>query len=129
MEKRPLILAVHDEESMLNLLRVNLSLDEYDVVTATRCISALKLLEEYEPALVILDTTMPGFDGFQVLDLILQRCNVPVIILATRNKVATLRDTLVGGAYDYMIKPFSILKLTASVRATLRRAEAEVTYC
>ena len=129
MEKRPLILAVHDEESMLNLLRANLSLDEYDVVTANSGISALKLLEEYEPDLVILDTTLLGFDDFQVLDLILQRCNVPVIILANRKKVATLRDTLVGGAYDYMIKPFSIPKLTASVRAKLRRAEAEVTHC
>jgi len=114
--------SVDDEEALLKLLRVNLSLDGFDVVTASNGISALELLEEYQPQLVILDIMMPGLDGFQVLELIRQRCNVPVIMLTARHEVTTLRDTLVAGADDYVTKPFSILELAARIRAKLRCA-------
>lgn len=129
MEKRPLILAVDDQELVLKLLRVSLSLEGYHVVTASNGMSALELLEEYEPELVILDIMMPGLDGFQVLDLIRQRCNVPVIMLTAKREETTLRDALVLGADDYVTKPFSILELAARVRAKLRRTETAVTRC
>ena len=122
MEKHPVILAVDDNEQMLKLLRVNLTVEGYSIVTASNGISALELLEEYEPDLVILDIMMPGLDGFQVLDLIRQRSNVPVIMLTARSEATTLRDALVLGADDYVRKPFSILELTARVRAKMRRA-------
>ncbi len=124
MKKRPLIMAVDDEEALLKLLRVNLSLDGFDVVTASNGISALELLEEYQPQLVLLDIMMPGLDGFQVLELIRQRCNIPVIMLTARCEETTVRDTLVLGADDYVTKPFSLLELEARIRAKLRRVEA-----
>ena len=123
MERHPVILAVDDEETMLKLLRVNLTVEGYSIVTASNGISALELLEEYEPDLVILDIMMPGLDGFQVLDLIRQRSNVPVIMLTARSEETTLRDALVLGADDYVRKPFSVLELTARIRAKIRRAE------
>ena len=122
-------MAVDDHEPMLKLLRVNLSLEGCHVITASNGISALELLEEYEPELVILDIMMPGLDGFQVLNLIRQRCNVPVIMLTAKCEETTLRDALVLGADDYITKPFSILELAARVRAKLRRAETAVTRC
>ena len=121
MEKRPVILAVDDEETMLKLLRVNLPLDGYGVITASDGVSALELLEKHQPDMVILDIMMPGLNGFQVLDLIRQRSNVPVIMLTARGDVTTVRDTLALGADDYVRKPFSILELTARIRAKLRR--------
>ena len=126
MEKRPLIMVVDDEETLLKLLRVNLSLDGFDVVTASNGISALELLEERQPQLVILDIMMPGLDGFQVLDGIRQHSDIPVIMCTARCEVNTLRDTLVLGADDYVTKPFSILELEARIRAKLRRAEVGV---
>ena len=126
MKKRPLIMAVDDEEALLKLLRVNLSLDGFDVVTASNGISALELLEEYQPQLVLLDIMVPGLDGFQVLDGIRKRSNIPVIMCTARCEVNTLRDTLVLGADDYVTKPFSILELEARIRAKLRRAETGV---
>ena len=129
MKKRPLILAVDDCEPMLRLLRVNLSLDGFDVVTATNGISALELLEQYKPELIILDITMPGLDGFQVLNLIRQHCNVPVVILTARCEKTALRDALASGADDYVTKPFSILELEARIRAKLRRTEAGAVCC
>ncbi len=126
MEKRPLIMAVDDEEALLKLLSVNLSLDGFDVITASNGISALELLEEYQPQLVILDILMPGLNGFQILDLIRQRSNVPVIMFTARCDETTLHDALFLGADDYVTKPFSLLELEARIRAKLRRAEAGV---
>ena len=127
MEKRPLILAVDDEEPILKLLRVNLSQRGFHVATASNGTLALTLLEEREPDLVILDIMMPDLDGFQVLDRIRQRSNVPVIMLTGRDEVTVLRDALALGADDYVRKPFSIQELLARVRVKLRRATLEVT--
>jgi len=125
MEKRPLILVVDDEEPMRKLLRINLSLEGYHVVTASNGISALELLEEYKPDLVLLDIMMPGLDGFQVINLIRQSSNVPIIMLTARGEVTSSRDALVLGADDYVRKPFSVRVLVARVRAKLRRATPE----
>lgn len=125
MEKRPLILAVDDQESILKLLRVNLSVDGYSVVTVSNGASVLELLEEYKPNLIILDIMMPGLDGFQVLDLVRQRSNIPVIMLTAKDEVLSLKQALVAGADDYVTKPFSILELTARIRAKLRRVAPE----
>ena len=123
MERRQLILAVDDEEPILKLLRVNLALDGFEVVTASSGSSALELLQEHGPDLVILDIMMPDLDGFQVLELMRQRSNVPVIMLTARGERTTLRDALVLGADDYVTKPFSMQVLAARIRAKLRRAE------
>jgi len=125
MEKHPLILVVDDEERLLKLLRVNLTVDGYDVITATDGSSALAMLEEQEPDLVILDIMMPGLDGFQTLDLMRQRSDVPVIMLTARCETETLRDTLGLGADDYVTKPFSMQVLAARIRAKLRRTSPE----
>jgi len=126
MGKRPLIMAVDDEEPIRKLLRVNLTVDGYDVITATDGSSALELLEEYKPDLVLLDIMMPGLDGFQTLDLIRQRSDIPVIMLTARVGKSTLRDTLDLGADDYVTKPFSMQALEVRIRAKLRRAIPEV---
>ncbi len=123
MEKRPLILAVDDEENLLKLLRVNLKLDGYDVITASDGSSALTMLEEQEPDLVILDMMMPGIDGFEVLDLIRKRSNVPVITLTAICEKEILCDILDLGADDYITKPFSMQALAARIKVNLRRTE------
>ena len=122
MEKRPLILVVDDEEPILKLLRANLSLEGYRVATASNGISALELLAECKPELVILDIRMPGLDGFQVLDLIRQRSSIPVIMLTATGEVDCLKRALAAGADDYVTKPFSVPELNARIRAKLRRA-------
>jgi len=109
----------------LKLLRVNLTRDGYEVVTASNGASALELLQERRPDLVILDIMMPDLDGFQVLELIRRRSNIPVIMLTARGEKTTLRDALVLGADDYVTKPFSMLVLDARIRAKLRRATPE----
>ncbi len=127
MKKHTCIMVVDDEQAILRMLTRTLEPEGYDVAVAADGSSALELLEDCRPDLVILDIMMPGLDGFQVLNLIRQRSNVPVIMLTARREVTTLRDALVLGADDYVRKPFGRGELLARIRAKLRRAGPEVT--
>ena len=127
MKKHLNIMVVDDEQTILRLLSRTLALEGYGVIVADNGRSALDLMEEHRPDLVILDIMMPGLDGFQVLNLIRQCSNVPVIMLSARREVATKRDTLILGADDYVAKPFYTGELLARIRAKLRRAGTEVT--
>lgn len=127
MKKYPYIMVVDDEQAILRMLSRTLEPEGYGVILADNGSSALALLEECRLDLVILDIMMPGLDGFQVLDLIRQRSNIPVIMLTARGEVTTLRDALSLGADDYVRKPFGTRELLARIRAKLRRAGAEVT--
>ncbi len=127
MKKHKYIMVVDDEQAVLRLLNRTLEPEGYGVILADNGSSALELLEECRPDLVILDIMMPGLDGFQVLDLIRQRSNIPVIMLTARGEVTTLRDALSLGADDYVKKPFGTRELLARIRAKLRRAGPEVT--
>lgn len=128
MKRHPCIMAVDDEQTILRLLSRTLEPEGYGVIVADNGRSALDLLEEHRPDLVILDIMMPGLDGFQVLNLIRQRSNVPVIMLSARHEMTTRRDTLNLGADDYVGKPFHAGELVARIRAKLRRAGQQCTY-
>ncbi|MFC1943010.1 response regulator transcription factor [Chloroflexota bacterium] len=125
MKKHPCIMVVDDEQTILGLLNRTLEPEGYDVILADNGRSALDLLEEHSPDLVILDIMMPGLDGFQALNLIRQRSSVPVIMLSGRREETAVRDTLLFGADDYVRKPFHTRELLARVRAKLRRAGPE----
>ena len=127
MKKYPYIMAVDDEQAVLRLLSRTLEPEGYGVILADNGRSALELLEEHTPDLIILDIMMPGLDGFQVLGLIRQRFSVPVVMLTAKREVNTARDALNLGADDYIRKPFCKGELLARIRAKLRRAGLEVT--
>ncbi len=126
MKKRPYIMVVDDDQEVLKMLSCILELEGYRVATTTDGRAALALLEEQRPDLVILDIMMPEPDGFQVLDLIRQRCDFPVIMLTGRREVTTLREALALGADDYVRKPFHTRELLARIKAKLRRAGSAV---
>ena len=71
---------------------------------------------------MILDVKMPGLDGLQVLGLIRQRSNIPVIMLTGGHEKNTVSDALNLGADDYMRKPFSGPELIARIKTKLKRA-------
>ena len=127
MKKYPYIMVVDDEQAVLRLLSRTLEPEGYGVILADNGSAALALLEDCRPDLVILDIMMPGLDGFQVLNLIRQSSNVPIIMLSARREVTTLRYALALGADDYVGKPFHTGEVVARIRAKLRRAGAEVT--
>lgn len=122
MKKHSHIMAVDDDKEILRILKRILELEGYDVAVAPDGGSALELLEEWQPDLVILDIIMPGLDGFQTLKRIRQRSSIPIIMLTAKCDVTTLNDALALGADDYVRKPFATRELVARVQAKLRRA-------
>jgi DNA-binding response OmpR family regulator len=123
MKDRPLIMVVDDDPDMLNLLKDLLWLEGFDVHGTRDSRQAIALLDEWHPDLVLLDVVMNELDGFQVLDLIRERSNVPVVMVTGRCESPTLRKALNLGADDYVTKPFSAVELVARIKAKLRRAD------
>ncbi len=138
MAKR--ILLVDDEQDILDLLKYNLEAEGYETMMATDGLQALELAQNptggASPDLVILDVMLPGKDGWEVIRQLRQNENskrIPVIFLTAKGSEI---DEVVGlelGADDYIIKPISIRKLIARVKAVFRKVttsppEAQETF-
>ena len=123
MKKHQLVLVVDGQQETLGMLTRTLELEGYDVAVATDGNSALALLEEHKPDLIILDIVMPELDGFQVLNLIRQHSKVPIIMLTGKHELTSVHRALNLGADDYVSKPFSTHEVVARVKAKLRRAK------
>jgi len=119
--KNKLILVVDDEERMSRFIRLNLEHDGFQVVEANRGMKAINLIRERIPDLVLLDVMMPDLDGFEVLQLIRESYQVPVIMLTAKGEEDDKVKGLELGADDYVTKPFSPRELVSRVKAVLRR--------
>ena len=122
-EKQGVILVVDDEEMVRNLLQRTLQEAEYDVITAANGQEALDKVSQFNISLLLLDIKMPGLDGFQVLDRIRQRSDIPVIMLTAVKEVTTVRGSFNLGADDYVTKPFSKRELLLRIQTKLRHAQ------
>jgi len=123
MKRNRVILVVDDDAQVLKMLTRILELEGYNIITATNGRSALALFDKHAPDLVLLDIMMPGIDGFEVLDLIRQCSEIPVVMLTAKREVPSLHRALTIGADDYIRKPFSIREVVTRVKTKLRRAE------
>ncbi len=119
---KELILVVDDDRDLVVLLERILVEEGYQVATAYDGSSALTLLDEQKPDLIILDIMMPGINGLEMLNCVRQTHGIPVIMLSAKKDEATLRDAFDAGANDYIRKPFRRLELLARIRTKLRRA-------
>jgi DNA-binding response OmpR family regulator len=120
---RPVILVVDDEARMRELIRLYLQA-EFDVIEAGDGLTALRLLKQQEPALVLLDVMMPQLDGWATLQRIREESALPVIMLTARGEVPDRVQGLRLGADDYIAKPFDGRELVARIQAVLRRAQS-----
>ncbi len=119
--RNKLILVVDDEERMSRFIRLNLEHDGFQVLEANRGMKALNLIREQIPDLVLLDVMMPDLDGFEVLQMIRESHQVPVIMLTAKGEEDDKVRGLELGADDYVTKPFSPRELVSRVKAVLRR--------
>ncbi|UCD34403.1 MAG: response regulator transcription factor [Nitrospiraceae bacterium] len=116
------ILAVDDDRDILKVLKANLELHGYDVMTAENWAGARELLQSRLPDLVLLDVMLPDGDGMEICrQLRTEMPSVPVIMLTAKDKVSEKVFGLESGADDYVVKPFETLELVARIRACLRR--------
>lgn len=118
---RPLILLVDDDPALRKMVSRSLTAEGFDVLTASDGKAALRLLDEREAALVLIDVVMPGMDGFHVCERIRDFSNVPIIMLTVKDSPNDVRQGLDLGADDYITKPFDLAELVARMAAVLRR--------
>jgi DNA-binding response OmpR family regulator len=126
MRKKARILVVDDEQYILDMLKCTLADESYNVDIAVDGNSALTLLAERKPDLVLLDIRMPDLNGYEALELIRQQSDVPVIMLTGVLEPISVKQSMELGADDYVRKPFGILELLARIQAKLRRARGEL---
>lgn len=124
MPDRSRILVVDDEPQITRVLRTTLSSNGYDVRTAADGESALDVLGDWKPDLVVTDLNMPGMTGVELCKAVRKISEVPVIVLSVRGEERTKIEALDSGADDYVTKPFSSAELLARIRANLRRSPA-----
>lgn len=114
------ILAIDDEESITQFLKMGLEAEGYEVITASEGMTGIQLAEKWKPAVVIVDIMMPGMDGYEVCRSLKKYINCQVILLSAKGEVTDRVTGLNAGADDYMVKPFSFEELIARVQARLR---------
>lgn len=115
------ILVVDDEPLLLRFLCANLQSVGYRTACAGDGKTALRLMEEVNPDLVVLDIMLPDMDGFEVCRRIREYSDVPIIMLTARGEEVDKVTGLDSGADEYLTKPVGAQELLARVKAILRR--------
>jgi DNA-binding response OmpR family regulator len=119
------VLVVDDEDHILELARLYLSREGYQIETVADGSQALARFGQVKPDLVVLDIMLPNVDGLTICREIRKQSQVPIIMLTARDEVT---DKVVGlelGADDYLTKPFHPQELVARAKALVRRARVE----
>jgi len=114
------VLLVDDEPNILDFLEMGLVNEGFEVATAQDGMTAVTLVKQFKPQIVILDVMMPGMDGFEVCRMLKKTENIAIIMLTAKEEVDDRVKGLKLGADDYMIKPFSFEELLARIYARIR---------
>ena len=119
------VLVVEDEQKVANALREGLEGERYDVVVERTGEAAFFRLNTEDFDAILLDLTLPGRDGLQILKAVRERgLKTPVLVLTARDTVQDRVAGLDSGADDYLVKPFAFAELLARIRALVRRGRA-----
>ena len=116
------LLIVEDEAKIAGYLRKGLAEEGYVIDVATNGIDGLHMALHESYALIVLDTMLPGIDGFGLLAALRQSKQTPVIMLTARHRIEDRVRGLKAGADDYLVKPFAFSELVARIEVLLRRA-------
>ncbi|MGO5064721.1 response regulator transcription factor [Clostridium sporogenes] len=119
------ILIVEDESSIRGFVKVNLKMNNFDVIEAETGEEGIEKAREHRPEVVVLDIMLPGIDGLEVCKVLRQEFpNMGIIMLTAKSQDTDKVLGLEYGADDYIIKPFNPLELTLRIKAILRRVNA-----
>ncbi|WP_028551324.1 response regulator transcription factor [Paenibacillus sp. UNC451MF] len=117
------ILIVDDEPEIIELIRLYLAKEGYDVISTDNGPSALDYLERFKPDMVILDILLPGMDGIEICRQIRRNYDIPILFISCKSEDMDIILGLSIGGDDYVTKPFSPSQLVARVKAHLRRKQ------
>ena len=122
MPTRPHILVVDDEAQITRVLRTTLHAQGYEIRVANDGATALEIMKDFAPDLVITDLAMPNMNGIELCRQLRKISQVPILVLSVRGEERSKIEALDSGADDYVTKPFSTGELLARIRAVLRRS-------
>ena len=123
MNDKSRLLVVDDEPDITRVLATFLGTQGYSVRTADDGATALKVMRDWYPDLIITDLSMPNMGGITFCREVRKSSLVPIVVLSVREEESTKVDALNSGADDYVTKPFGMEELLARVRAALRRSK------
>ena len=118
------VLVVEDEAPIRLLCRVNLEAERIDVVEAENGLAGLEKARTERPDVILLDVMMPGLNGWQVAEQLLDdpaTRNIPIVFLTARAEIRDRARGLDLGGIDYVTKPFNPLELAQLVRRVAER--------
>ena len=115
------ILSIEDDESIQEVIKAYLEINDYEVYTAANGPIGLSMFSNIRPDLVILDVNLPGIDGMEIAARIRKQSDAYILMLTARGEEMDRIAGLKLGADDYVVKPFSARELVARVEALLRR--------
>ena len=121
MNDKITILVVDDEQKVLDVLEAYLLKEGFDVLTCTDGEEALRIFENEQIHLIILDLMLPKISGEKVCNKVRAISSVPIIMLTAKNEEENKIEGLAIGADDYITKPFSNRELVSRVKAIIRR--------
>ena len=117
------VLIVEDHSRVALLIQSYLKRDGYNTLLAFDGIQAIKMFDQNNPDLLILDVMLPGKSGLEIVKEIRKTSSVPIIMLTAKSEEKDKLNGLGLGADDYIVKPFSPNEMVARVNALFRRVE------
>lgn len=116
------ILIIEDDDHIAEGIKLNLSLQGYDVTIAGNGVSGLQQWKQWQPDLIVLDIMLPGIDGLSVLQNIrLEDERIPILILSAKGSIDDKVKGLEYGVDDYLVKPFALEEFLLRVERLLTR--------
>lgn len=121
------ILVVDDDPAISEMLTIVLESEGFQPVAVMDGAEAVRVFEDEQPDLILLDLMLPGMNGIDICRIIRQRSNVPIVMLTAKTDTVDVVLGLETGADDYITKPFKPKELIARVRARLRHNDTAPT--
>jgi two-component system, OmpR family, KDP operon response regulator KdpE len=118
------VLVVDDDRALLRVLTIGLTARGYDVVTARTGADGVVQASLTQPALLIVDVSLPDLDGVEVCSRIREFSEAPILVLSALGTEDRKVEALDRGADDYVTKPFGMAELEARIRVLLRRTRS-----
>jgi two-component system nitrogen regulation response regulator NtrX len=116
------ILIIDDERAIRSSLRDILEYEKFEVVDAADGKSGLEILEKEKPDLIFCDIKMPGIDGIEVLQTIMQKNpDLPVVMISGHGTIETAVEAVKKGAYDFIQKPLDLNRILVTIRNAFER--------
>lgn len=117
------VLVIEDDHHIAEGLKLNLSLQGYEVGIASNGVAGIQMWQEWRPDLIVLDIMLPGIDGLSILrNIRLEDEKIPILILSAKAETNYKVKGLAYGVDDYLTKPFSLEEFLLRVDRLLKRA-------